>query len=109
MFDPTTVQIPPGAPGELDRVETPDGRRYVLDGREVPSVTEVLRATEVESDELVAWRESAGFDELAAAEYERDRGAARGRLLDDLVEGWLWHRRTADRSGPRVAADDRVA
>lgn len=96
MIDPTTLLIPPGAPDELERVDTPEGRFYRLDGRLVPSVTTVLDATREESPELQDWRATATFDEIATAEHHRDVGAERGTMLDELVEAWLWHRRRGE-------------
>lgn len=93
-LDPTTVTIPsPLAAWQRELEERTDAgghRTYrAPDGTWLPSVTSVLKATEIDSPELAAWRERQTAHELAEVDGLRDEGASRGKVVHDLVEGNL--------------------
>ncbi len=105
-LDPTTVTIPSPLAAwqrELEERTTAGGHRTYRtpDGAWLPSVTSVLKATEIDSPELAAWRERQTPHDLAEVEALRDEGCARGALVHDLVEGYLVSRQEGRRDWER--------
>jgi hypothetical protein len=108
-LDPTTVTIPSPLAAwqrELEERTTAGGHRTYRtpDGAWLPSVTSVLKATEIESPELAAWRERQSAHDLAEVEALRDEGCARGSVVHDLVEGSLVARQTPGASRAKPAS-----
>lgn len=100
-LDPTTCDVPwplRAWQDNLDERTSSGGHRTYRapDGTRLVSVTTLLKATEIESPELAAWRERQTAHELAEVEALRDEGAGRGRIVHDLVEGHLVARSQGD-------------
>lgn len=71
------------------RIHTRNGRRvYEVEGVHYPSVTTILKHTKVDGYALKKWKSNATAADLAEVDRKRDAGAARGRIVHDVLENY---------------------
>lgn len=71
----------------LERIDTGSGRRYIVDGKPLPSVTTILGATK-DMSYLTEWRAAVGNKEADRIVTESsDLGSSMHQLLEDYILG----------------------